>query len=65
MEIRKLRTSFKTLVSKKATIWWLKESQSNETLLQKELTSSYQVRIYNMYTRREVFRKFFFTFEGL
>ena len=29
------------LVSKKATIWWLRESQSNNKLLQKTMTSSY------------------------
>ena len=40
---RKLWTSFKTLVSKKATIWWLKESQSNHKLLSKMMPSSYRM----------------------
>ena len=39
----KIRTSFKTLISKKATIWRLKESQSNNKRLQKTMTSSYQM----------------------
>ena len=39
----KKRTSFKTLISKKATIWRLKESQSNKKRLQKTMTSSYEM----------------------
>ena len=40
---RKIRTSFKTLVSKKTTIWWLKKSHSNNKLLEKTTPSSYQM----------------------
>ena len=38
---RKIRTSFKTLVSKKTTIWWLKKSHSNNKLL--ELNNVFQL----------------------
>ena len=40
----KIGTSFRTLVSKKAAIWWLKESQSNDKHLQKAVISSYQMK---------------------
>ena len=33
----------KTLTSKKATTWWLKQSQSNDKLLWKALSSSYPI----------------------
>ena len=39
-KIHKMRASFKTFVSKKATIWWLKESQSNDKLLFKMMSSA-------------------------
>ena len=41
-QIRKKRTSLKTLVSKKATIWWLKISQNNDKFLS-EMSSSYHM----------------------
>ena len=40
----KIGTSFRALVSKKAAIWWLKESQSNDKHLQKAVISSYQMK---------------------
>ena len=39
-KIYKMRASFKTFVSKKATIWRLKESQSNDKLLLKMMSSA-------------------------
>ena len=39
-KIHKMRASFKTFVSKKATIWQLKESQSNDKLLFKMMSSA-------------------------
>ena len=42
-KIRKIRTSFKTFVSKKAAIWWLKESQGNDKLLSKIMSFSYHM----------------------
>ena len=41
-KIHKIRTSFKILVSNKATLWRLKESQSNDKLLSK-MSSSYHM----------------------
>ena len=41
--LRKIRTSFKTLVSKKTTIWWMKKSHSNDKLLEKITSSSYHM----------------------
>ena len=63
----KIRTSFKTLVSKKATIWWLKESQSSDKLLSK-MSSSHNIHhrascIYNIHTGENFFAAA--TFEGL
>ena len=37
-------TSFKTLAPKKATTWWLKQSQSNNKLLWKVMSSSYHIK---------------------
>ena len=37
----KIRTPFKTLFSKKATRWWLKESLSNGKLLSKIMSFGY------------------------
>ena len=48
-KIRKIRTSFKTLVSKKATTWWLKESQSNDKLLSKMSSSHHIHHIKNIH----------------
>ena len=39
-KIYKMGASFKTFVSKKATIWRLKESQSNDKLLLKMMSSA-------------------------
>ena len=41
-KIHKIWTSFKMLVSNKATLWGLKESQSNDKLLSK-MSSSYHM----------------------
>ena len=41
--VRKIRTSFKTLVSKKMTIWWLEKSHNSDELLQKIISSSYHM----------------------
>ena len=41
-KIHKIRTSFKILVSNKATLWRLKESHSNDKLLPK-MSSSYHM----------------------
>ena len=38
-----MRTSFKTLASKKATTWRLKQSHSNDKLLRKVMSSSYHI----------------------
>ena len=40
---RKKRTSFKTLVSKKTTIWQLRKSHSNDKLWEKVTSSSYHM----------------------
>ena len=40
-KMRKIQTSFKTFVSKKATMWRLKESQSKNKLLTIIMPSSY------------------------
>ena len=61
---REIRTSFKTLVSKKTTIWWLKKSDSNDKLWEKITSSSYHMEqkkfmeagyIYNMHTGENYF----------
>ena len=41
--LRKIRTSFKTLVSKKTTIWRLKKSHSNDKLLEKITSFNYHM----------------------
>ena len=41
--LRKIRTSFKTLVSKKTTIWRMKKSHRNDKLLEKITSSSYHM----------------------
>ena len=41
--MHKLRTSFKRLASRKATTWWLKQSQNNDKLLLKVISSSYHI----------------------
>ena len=43
LALHKIQTSFKTIVSKKATIRRLEKSQSNDKLLQKTMSSSYQM----------------------
>ena len=40
-KMQKIQTSFKTFVSKKATMWWLKESQSKNNFLTLIMPSSY------------------------
>ena len=61
---RKIRTSFKTLVSKKTTIWRLKKSHSNDKLLEKITSSSYHMEqktfieascICNIHTGEKIF----------
>ena len=56
---RKIRTSLKTLFSKKTAIWRLKKSQSNDKLLEEITSSSYHMEqktnvegscIYNIHT---------------
>ena len=58
-----MRTSFKTLVSKKATTWRLKKSHSSDKLLEKITSSSYHVEkqtfikarcIYNIHTGEKI-----------
>ena len=58
-----MRTSFKTLVSKKTTIWWLRKSHGNDKLLEKITYSSYHMEqknietscIYNIHTGENCF----------
>ena len=66
---RKIQTSFKTLVSKKATIWRLKKSHINDKLLEKIMSSSYHTEqktlievscIYNIHTREKKFCSCYF-----
>ena len=66
---RKIRTSFKTLVSKKTTIWRLKKSHSNDKLLEKITSSSYHMEqktfieascIYNIHTGENHFCSCYF-----
>ena len=65
----KIWTSFKTLVSKKATIWQLKKSHSNDRLLEKITSSSYHMEqktfieascIYNIHTGEKNFCSCYF-----
>ena len=60
----KIRTSFKTLASKKTTIWRLKKSHSNDNRLEKIMSSSYHMEqktfikescIYNIHTEKKIF----------
>ena len=60
----KIRTSFKTIVSKKTTISRLKKSNSNEKLLEKTTSSSHHMKqkalieatcIYNIHTGGKIF----------
>ena len=66
---RKKRTSFKTLASKKTTIWRLKKSHSNDKIREKITSSSYHMEqktfieasyIYNMHTQENHFCSCFF-----
>ena len=59
-----MRISFKTPVSRKTTIWQLKESHSNDKLLEKIASSSYHMEqkefigascIYNIHTGEKLF----------
>ena len=67
--MRKIRTSFKTPISKEATIWRLNESRSNDKLLPKIMSSSYHMElkilieascIYNMHTGEKDFCSYYF-----
>ena len=67
-----MRTTFKTLVSKKTTIWQLKKFHSNDKLLGKKTSSSYHMEqktfveascMYNIHTGENIFAAA--TFEGL
>ena len=59
----KIQTCFKTLVSRKTTIWLLKKSHNNNKLLEKTLSSYHMERktfveascIYNIHTERIFF----------
>ena len=60
----KIRISFKTLVSKKMTIWRLRKSRSNDKLLEKRTSSNYHMEqktfieasyIYNIHTGENIF----------
>ena len=60
--LRKIRTSFKTLVSNKTTTWRLKKSHSSDKLLEKITPSSYYMErktyieascVYNIHTGRK------------
>ena len=69
LEKRKIRTSFKTLVSKKETVWCLKKSHSNDKLLENITSSSYNMEqktfieascIYNIHTGKKFFCSCYF-----
>ena len=67
--LRKIRPSFKTLVSNKTTIWRLKKSHSSNKLLEKITSSNYHMeqktyieasRVCNIHTREKKFCSCYF-----
>ena len=70
MEITyKIRTSFKTHSSKKATTWWVEKAQNNDKLSGKTMSSSYHTEqetfmeascTNNKQTGEKILRSFYF-----